>query len=360
MEHIARLSLAATILIVWATVHLIARAEGQRVFFMYIGRDITPRDRACARRTRIANAFFALGGVLVAMRSTSEVQLALVASVLPLVPIAWMLVEFTLLSRTMPSHVPPARYVVPLDDPPPWHAFVSIPLQAANAALVLLSAAVFWLLSASLPTRIALHFDLHGRPNRWGSPGELWILGGTMLFDLLLLWFVVLMVAKERWALPAEHRTEYAELSMQRRTLIVRMVEWIMLGINGAMAVIWLGVTVGTLRPAVVGVSIGLGVALMAVGIIGPMLAYMRRLSRVGDAMRELGGSEALGTHPDGWRYGGFVYYAPDDPALFVPKQRGIGQTLNFARPGAWVFLFVVLVLPLALGLGGVVAASGK
>ncbi len=360
MEQIARFSLAATILIVWATVHLIARAEGQRVFFMYVGRDVSDVDRACVRRTRLANHVFALIGVGVALLSSSEVLLAVVASVLPLVPIAWMLTEFARLSRTMPSHVPPARYVVPLEDPPSWHAFISVPLQLANAAVVVLSAAGFWLVSSALPARVPLHFDMAGRPDRWGSPAELWVLGGTMIFDLLLLWFIVFMVAKERWALPVENKQRYAELSMQRRSLIVRMVEWIMLGVNGAMAVIWFGAVVGSVKQGWIGPSVGAGVVIMAIGILGPMWAYMRRLSRIGDELRHLGGSEALGTHPDGWRWGGFVYYAPQDPALFVPKQRGIGQTLNFGRPGAWVFLFVILVLPLALGLGGVLAAAAN
>ena len=41
--------------------------------------------------------------------------------------------------------------------------------------------------------------------------------------------------------------------------------------------------------------------------------------------------------------------HAPDDPALFVPKRWGIGQTLNFARPSAWLFLAAVTLLPLLL-----------
>jgi hypothetical protein len=35
-------------------------------------------------------------------------------------------------------------------------------------------------------------------------------------------------------------------------------------------------------------------------------------------------------------------FYATDDPALFVPKRIGIGQTLNFGRPGAWIFLAAI------------------
>lgn len=51
------------------------------------------------------------------------------------------------------------------------------------------------------------------------------------------------------------------------------------------------------------------------------------------------------------WR-GGIFYVNPDDPALYVNKRFGIGYTLNFARPEAWVLLGIILfipVIPLAL-----------
>ncbi|MEZ4220193.1 MAG: DUF5808 domain-containing protein [Polyangiaceae bacterium] len=360
MEHVAYLSLAATIGVVWATVHFISRAEGQRVFFTHVGRNVSDADRARVRRTRVVNALCASLGVGVVLRSSSQVLLAWAATVLPLIPLAWMLGELGLLTRTAKSQLPPARYVVPLDDPPAWHAFISVPLEIANAAVVLLSSGVFWLLSTSLPMSIPLHFDLAGRPNRWGNPAELWILGGTMLFDLVLLWFIVLMVAKERWALPPENRMQYAQLSTQRRAWIVRMVEWIILGVNGSLGVIWIGVVVGVSHPDLIAPSVLLGMGILALGLLGPMAVYLRRLSRVGDQLRKLGGSEALGTRPDGWRWGGFIYYAPDDPALFVPKQRGIGQTLNFARKGAWMFVFVILLVPLVLALGGSWVAAAR
>ena len=43
-----------------------------------------------------------------------------------------------------------------------------------------------------------------------------------------------------------------------------------------------------------------------------------------------------LGTRKAGWKLGGLVYFAPDDPAVFVPKRVGIGQTVNMARGAAW------------------------
>jgi uncharacterized membrane protein len=51
------------------------------------------------------------------------------------------------------------------------------------------------------------------------------------------------------------------------------------------------------------------------------------------------------------------VYYAADDPAVFVPKLRGIGLTLNFARPGTWVFLLLVVAVPVGITVGGILVS---
>jgi len=48
------------------------------------------------------------------------------------------------------------------------------------------------------------------------------------------------------------------------------------------------------------------------------------------------------------WKLGLF-YFNPDDPALFVEKRFGVGYTVNFARPGAWVFIGGILIGTAAL-----------
>ena len=48
---------------------------------------------------------------------------------------------------------------------------------------------------------------------------------------------------------------------------------------------------------------------------------------------------------PRNWQAGIF-YFCRDDPRLFVPKRlRWTGWTLNFARPGAYVFMIGLIVL---------------
>lgn len=48
------------------------------------------------------------------------------------------------------------------------------------------------------------------------------------------------------------------------------------------------------------------------------------------------------------WKLG-LIYFNPEDPALFVEKRFGVGYTVNFARPGAWVFIGSILAGTAAL-----------
>ena len=43
----------------------------------------------------------------------------------------------------------------------------------------------------------------------------------------------------------------------------------------------------------------------------------------------------------------GFLYYNPANPALMVPKRFGFGWTFNMAHHAAWVFLGMLLSVPL-------------
>jgi uncharacterized membrane protein len=140
-------------------------------------------------------------------------------------------------------------------------------------------------------------------------------------------------------------------LQRRRRTLLVRLVETMMLGLNVSFAVMWLGMTWSTLpgNGELMGALVVTSVGIMAVAVIGPLTGYLMPMVRVQNELKSLAGSDALGTRAEGWRWRGLIYYAPEDPALFVPKRWGIGQTLNFARPGAWLFVAAVTLLPLLL-----------
>lgn len=49
-------------------------------------------------------------------------------------------------------------------------------------------------------------------------------------------------------------------------------------------------------------------------------------------------------TDSSNWKLG-MLYFNPDDKKIFVPKRYGIGWTVNFARPAAFLFVLVPIIV---------------
>lgn len=360
-ETLGLLTMVLSVAFTGALVEWIARARHpERIFYVALGRARTREDEARVRRLRIGNAIVTATGVAFVLIGGPEWLKVVGVSVCPTISALWLVVEASGVARSARLERVPGRWVVSLADPPSLRDYVSVPLQVLNLLVVIVPSALFAWLLGRMPQRVPAHWDAAGNIDRYASPSELWTLAGIMVFDLLLLYVMVWAIAKERWALPEQNAEEYASLQLERRRLMVRMMEWLMLALNTGMGIIWMAVALGSLHgdPELVTTIIGVTVILLLVGCLAPLLIYLPRLSKVADGLRRIAGTEALGTRPNGWIWGGMIYYAPDDPAVFVPKRVGIGQTLNFARPTAWIFLVAVIALPLLISLVAIATAD--
>jgi uncharacterized membrane protein len=337
----ARWVLALTVVFVGVFVAFVARPRNDRVFLLDLGRVPTPADRARAIRVLVVTAVATLVGVVLAFVASSPVAV-LVVGVLPVLPTLWLVAEMVLVVRNLPPPTP-ARFLVPLSDPPAISAYISWPLQLVSLVLVSVVFATSFLIAPSDTE----HWRTLGR----GAGQSLAI----MLFLVALSWFIAGTVARQRWALPTEAREAYWQAQFRGRKLLVRMLETLVVGVNLGMAVAWLSVVAGALTgdAELAGQGVFVSIMLTFLAILVPLTLFIGPLLRTQDILKKLGGSVALGTRANGWKWGGLVYFAPEDPAVFVPKQRGIGQTINFARPGAWVFLGVVLLAGPAISLVG-------
>ena len=63
-------------------------------------------------------------------------------------------------------------------------------------------------------------------------------------------------------------------------------------------------------------------------------------------------GGVPLGDRTDDrhWTWG-LLYFNREDPALLVEKRFGVGYTLNFAHPLAWVILTLIASVPVIVHL---------
>ena len=48
------------------------------------------------------------------------------------------------------------------------------------------------------------------------------------------------------------------------------------------------------------------------------------------------------------WKWGQ-IYYNPADPSIWIEKRAGVGYTVNFARPTAWVLVALITLGPLVV-----------
>jgi uncharacterized membrane protein len=222
---------------------------------------------------------------------------------------------------------------------PRIRALVSVPLEAAHVLVVAAAFVGFGVMVGGMPEHVPVHWGLHG-PDRWGSPHEFWIFGGVLLLDLALLWGVLVATARRP---PTAGPPGYAALEAKLRRLTVRGLESMFFGLDLLIGAAWLVIA----RASAAGSTrqVNLAVAGVVVGAIATILGSLAGYGRLGAAVqREM---EALpGAPPSEHR---LIYYAPDDPSVFVPKRSGVGSTLNFARPAAWVLLALFVGGPLVL-----------
>lgn len=340
------LSIASTGLLVdW-----VARAKHpRRLFLLDLGRERTKEDEARARRLRIGNALITAAGIALVFGPDWLAPFGITGA--PLLSATWLVVESVGAARSAKREHVPGRFMVSLDAPPGVLEYVSAPLAVLNVLVVVVPCALFaWTLS-QLPARVPVHWNAAGEVDRYASPNELWMWAGILTFDLALLWVIVFGIAKERWALPENEPERYRALQFERRRLLVRMLEWVMLGVDAGLAIIWMGLAFGTLHGIPDSIPVVAGAVLTLGGTLVPFFIYVPRIVRTVDELRRIAGTAVLGTHDSGWVFDNLIYYAPEDPAVFVPKRSGIGQTLNMARPAAWAFLIAVIALPIVISL---------
>lgn len=232
---------------------------------------------------------------------------------------------------------------------------LSPPVQLFHVALIVIAGLAFRWLLPHLPSVARVV------GGEMISPTKLWWGLSVPVLNVALLLFVVWGINRERWrvaeneddaSLPSEHaNVGEADQSLldYRRALLCRFVEILLVSINVGALVVWLGAAVGIAEGVREGLSsvTAMGVsAFIGVVLIYCMVRYVSPLARIRD---ELGERVQPGVAKGAYRLGGLLYFAPDDPALFVPKQRGYGSTLNLGRPSAWVFVLLVTLGPLLL-----------
>lgn len=276
--------------------------------------------------------------------------------------------RIVLRGREAPMGIPPT--VLPHPEGVHFLRQLSPPVQLFHLALLVVSGLAFRWLLPHLPS------VARSAGGEMISPTKLWWGLSVPGLNVGLMLFVVWGINRERWRVadtvadaadadsdadgevgdeadtsePSGAMAERDQMLLNyRRALLCRFVEVLLVCINLGALIVWLGAAVGMAEGVREGLSstTAMGVtAFVSIMLVYCIIRYASPLARI---RAELGERVQPGASKGAYRAHGLLYFAPDDPALFVPKQRGYGSTLNFGRPSAWLFVSLVTFGPLLL-----------
>lgn len=206
-----------------------------------------------------------------------------------------------------------------------------------------------WLvyLYPQLPEVIPTHWGLNGEPDAWSDKSffSVFFLIFTLLFTQTLVYGLSYGVFHSSVKLNAQQ----SELSLQREHAMRDLTTLLMAFIN-IISTLFLGIILVQSNWHILyadsTLSIMYSIPIFLVLTFASIYYYMKRTKQLNEQFKELNDLESGPGDDQHWKWGMF-YFNKDDHELFVEKKFGVGWTINFARPSAWFFLFLIIVVPL-------------
>ncbi|NJL29820.1 MAG: DUF1648 domain-containing protein [Thermoanaerobaculia bacterium] len=205
-----------------------------------------------------------------------------------------------------------------------------------------------------IPETLVTHWNARGEADSWAEKSPLMAAAPLLVGAALCVAMVILGHGISRWSrrVSVEGEAGRLEARRHRATLYVLLASQIVIAVLFALISLMALVPAGAGSKAAVGAILFLSmggsvVILVVVGIKAfPSTNVKARADEAAVSGRPIGDRT-----PDAcWKLGMF-YFNPDDPALFIEKRFGFGYDFNFARPGAWAVLGMLVGLPLAMAL---------
>jgi len=216
-------------------------------------------------------------------------------------------------------------------------------VQLSPFALLLATAAYLQVRWDDIPPRFPVHWGIDGQPNGWSVRTPIGVYG-----PLLLGAAIIAIVAASGYAARHASRAVRTPIASAIAHDFSYRMAIFLLALEFFLAVIFSFVGLLPLigSPGIKAIVIAVIVFLVALMFL---IAWAAKGREEQASKLPARASASAGAAPDQvWRFGVF-YYNRDDAALFVEKRFGIGYTLNFAHPSAWICMILALLLPVAI-----------
>lgn len=216
--------------------------------------------------------------------------------------------------------------------------------QLVPFAILIAISAYLQLRWNQIPRRFPVHWGIDGRPNGWSTNTAMGVYAPIAIGILILAGIAVTAYGIRHLArgMHTSGSGTVAHDFAQRTGIFLLIVEY------------FLAVTFSLVALLPLTGSRGVMSLLIMVLLIVPILVMLILWLNKGRPHVEghpaviAGATGGDGTPDECWKFGMF-YFNPDDAAVFVEKRFGVGYTLNFAHPSAWICMALVLILPIIL-----------
>lgn len=205
---------------------------------------------------------------------------------------------------------------------------------------VILGASALYVASRwnEIPARFALHWGLDGVPDAWATRTPLGV------FQIALFGAAVCLLAfVYAWQIIRQTRGRNAMQIFNARHLLVGSY-----GIAATFGWLTYRLPLGNGEPGAMAIGLVVATCLLFNG--GSMYFAKRARALADHESTATDHDNTIGDQtPDRRWLGGLIYFNPEDAALFVEQRIGFGYGINFGRPGAWVIVGVILLIPIAM-----------
>lgn len=214
----------------------------------------------------------------------------------------------------------------------------SLAWNVVYVPIVLITLALGLALYPSTPDLVPTHIDFAGNVNQWTPKGP-----ALIAFPLLVEVFMAACFIFSHWmtirskkdvdpARPAISAYAYGAFARA---------ECILLLVSGSVLTAVLGIVMILMMTETLSMLVTMVLIIVATLVfVGAMIAfsvvYGQSGSRLVKRLEENG--DIIADNDERWKAGIF-YWNKDDASLILPKRFGVGWTMNWARPAAWVIV---------------------
>ena len=214
----------------------------------------------------------------------------------------------------------------------------SLAWNVVYVPIVLITLALGLALYPSTPDLVPTHIDFAGNVNQWTPKGP-----ALIAFPLLVEVFMAACFIFSHWmtirskkdvdpARPAISAYAYGAFARA---------ECILLLVSGSVLTAVLGIVMILMMTETLSMLVTVVLIIVATLVfVGAMIAfsvvYGQSGSRLVKRLEE--SSDIIADNDEHWKAGIF-YWNKDDASLILPKRFGVGWTMNWARPAAWVIV---------------------